>query len=295
VSRIGWPLPPVRLLPRPIAPIHHETLSSYLGRLAAANHLTAEALRAYLRDPATHRKPVMAWRLAAVTSRPVDALRQALPELRPAEPDDRSPFPRSAMADFHHQPRIACRLCAAASGATSAVAVWVAHHIHVCIRHRRWIGPTNRYPRDQLDLSGLPDVVAAARHHRNLVRRHGAHHTRHAFEQGHHIALRWAERRDFGRQHRSRRLVRLGWQPEDHYLWIPPWEPAVRAAVYPEAVTLTSLIASPYWSRVAALDRERFYDEVARRLHLPDYAPYTSYDPLDRWASNHRGRQLRFD
>jgi hypothetical protein len=32
------------------------------------------------------------------------------------------------------------------------------------------------------------------------------------------------------------------------------------------------------------VDREQFYAEVRRRLDLPDYEPYTAFDPLVRWV-----------
>lgn len=60
----------------------------------------------------------------------------------------------------------------------------------------------------------------------------------------------------------------------------------LRAALYPEAVTVTSLMVSPYWVGVAAAPhkRQRFYAEAARRLDLPDYHPDSAYDPLAQWV-----------
>jgi hypothetical protein len=76
-----------------------------------------------------------------------------------------------------------------------------------------------------------------------------------------------------------------------------PHHPAVRAAIHPDTVTLTGLLVSPHWLRVAAsldhADHQRFYDEAARRLNLPAYQPYTGWDPLARWIDRNASQQFR--
>jgi integrase len=108
-----------------------------------------------------------------------------------------------------------------------------------------------------------------------------------AYRTGLHVVLRWADRNDWG-SHRYRRIQLLGFVPATDWRF-PSWDPVLRAAVYTEAVAVTSLVLSPYWAGVAADPRERrrFYDEAARRLQLPDYHPDGAYDPLAQWASRH--------
>ncbi len=57
------------------------------------------------------------------------------------------------------------------------------------------------------------------------------------------------------------------------------------AAVYPEAVTVTSLVLPPTGS--ASLP-PAWLAPVPRRgcaaAHLPEYAPYSAHDPLLRWV-----------
>jgi len=147
-------------------------------------------------------------------------------------------------------------------------------------------------PADQFDLAPLPEVVAAAHRLRRLTRLLGERRTEEAFQVALHITQRWAERRDFG-HHRDQRLCMLGYDPDR--FWLAAWHPAILAATYPDTVTLTGLLASPYWLAVAAspahIDHQRFYAEVARRLDLPDYQPCTGWDPLARWIDRHAPQQ----
>ena len=43
-----WVVRPVRPLPRPVTPMHDETITSYLARLAHANRLDPDALRVHV-------------------------------------------------------------------------------------------------------------------------------------------------------------------------------------------------------------------------------------------------------
>jgi len=275
--------PPVRRLPITTPPFPSETVGSYVRRLAIANHLHPGDFEVYLRRRERRVNPA---RLAAVSGRPLSLLQRALPELRPA---------LSLPSGFdHHEPTLACRFCTAARGITGTVTCWAPPHRNVCMRHRRWIGHIDpafqgllggRDP--QPDLTVLPDVVAAERRLRRLARRRGQEQVILAYRTGLHVALRWADRNDWG-YHRYRRIQLLGFVPATDWRF-PSWDPVLRAAVYPEAVAVTSLVLSPYWAGVAADPRERrrFYAEAGRRLHLPDYHPDSVYDPLAQWASHH--------
>jgi hypothetical protein len=275
--------PPVRRLPITTPPFPSETVGSYVRRLAIANHLHPGEFELYLRRRERRVNPA---RLAAVSGRPLSLLQRALPELRPA---------LDLPAGFdHHEPTLACRYCTAARGISGAVTCWAPPHRNVCLRHRRWVGHIDPAfqglldGRDsQPDLTLLPDVVSAERRLRRLTRRHGQGPVIGAYRTGLHVVLRWADRNDWG-SHRHQRIQLLGFVPASDWRF-PSWDPVLRAAVYPEAVTVTSLVLSPYWAGVAANPRERrrFYAEAARRLHLPDYHPDSAYDPLAQWASRH--------
>jgi hypothetical protein len=275
--------PPVRRLPIITPPFPSETVGSYVRRLAIANHLHPGEFEQYLRRRERRVNPA---RLAGVSGRPLSLLQRALPELRPAP---------SLPAGFdHHEPTLACRYCTAARGITGTVTCWAPPHCNVCLRHRRWVGHIDpafqglldgRDP--QPDLTLLPDVVAAERRLHRLARRLGQEQVILAYRTGLHVALRWADRNDWG-YHRYRRIQLLGFVPATDWRF-PSWDPVLRAAVYPDAVAVTSLVLSPYWASVAADPRERrrFYAEAGRRLHLPDYHPDSVYDPLAQWASHH--------
>ena len=275
--------PPVRRLPITTPPFPSETVGSYVRRLAIANHLHPGEFELYLRHRERRVNPTG---LAGVSGRPLSLLQRALPELCPA---------LDLPAGFdHHEPTLACRYCTAARGITGTVTCWAPPHRNVCLRHRRWVGHIDpafqglldgRDP--QPDLTLLPDVVTAERRLRRLARRHGQEQVILAYRTGLHVALRWADRNDWG-SHRHRRLQLLGFVPASDWRF-PSWDPVLRAAVYPEAVAVTSLVLSPYWAGVAADPRERrrFYAEAARRLRLPAYHPDSAYDPLAQWASHY--------
>jgi hypothetical protein len=275
--------PPVRRLPITTPPFPCETVGSYVRRLAIVNHLHPGEFEDYLRRRERRVNPAL---LAAVSGRPLSILQRALLELRPAS---------SLPAGFdHHEPTLACRYCTAARGITGAVTCWAPPHRNVCLRHRRWVGHIDpayqglldgRDP--QPDLTLLPDVVAAERRLRRLARRHGQEQVILAYRTGLHIALRWVDRNDWG-YHRHRRIQLLGFVPATDWKF-PSWDPVLRAAVYPDAVAVTSLVLSPYWAGVAAdpRQRRRFYAEAGRRLRLPAYHPDSVYDPLAQWASHH--------
>src|SRR5439155_6282336 len=81
-----------RALPIGLPPVHHETLGSYLNRLADANHVTITAMshalgttRRYRRfddDPTNWTVRTLA-ALSALTGRSINSLTSALPALRP--------------------------------------------------------------------------------------------------------------------------------------------------------------------------------------------------------------------
>jgi hypothetical protein len=180
---VRWPLLP-RALPRTVTPIQHETYSSYLARLAAANTLDLSAVDALAGYDESD--PDCLTRLAALSAQPVSVLLRAMPELRHHQDintvglaDDGCPTPQTFVNDI----RPACRRCAAVAGAApGTVSVWVTHDRNVCLRHRLWIGVGVEHPDQQIELRGLPDIVHAQIRHRRLLRHRGRDETRAAFD-----------------------------------------------------------------------------------------------------------------
>ena len=158
-----------RRLPIPLPPAQHETLASWLHRLAAVHGLNPGDLRRHLRiGPAAGRADetaALACRLAAATGYPARRLAQALPELRVPVPDWRS---------LRHLVQRACPRSTARYEA-GPVRRLFAHHEYLCTRHGYWIGPPDPSRDDPLTplaarLRGLP----AAQHElRRTERRHG--------------------------------------------------------------------------------------------------------------------------
>ena len=161
------------------------------------------------------------------------------------------------------------------------------HHRYVCTRHRYWIGPPDIDQRATA-LRGLDDIVGAQRHHLRLLRRYGAAATYDAVLTGFLFSGHlWADRR----RHDGVGVQR-GWTRRADVLIPPGTETAtfsasrLFAAVYPEAVSLAGLIASPTWRHRAAGDadqQQQFITEVGRRLgRLHDHLD-GSDDPVAHW------------
>jgi TniQ len=166
---------PARPLPITVSPVSGETLPSYLGRVAAANHITAAALLALLPrwfrtkirdcdDRGQHFRllPAAAGalrQLAAVTGIPGTALTHALPAFTYLTGNPAEPVRATA----------ACHRCLAADGIRQPVPVLLAAHLRICTRHRLWL-PASGLP--QLDLSPCPDITAAQHQARRLLRRY---------------------------------------------------------------------------------------------------------------------------
>jgi hypothetical protein len=100
--------PFLRRLPVPVAPFPAETVSSYVTRLALANHLKPATLADYLRGPGTTRRRPDPGHLTAATGMSRLVLQQALPELDPHR-----------LSPQH----------------------WAMGYPDVCLRHRHWTGP----------------------------------------------------------------------------------------------------------------------------------------------------------
>ena len=176
-----------------------------------------------------------------------------------------SSHPAPDWSALRHQPQPGCPRCDARH-AGGPVTRLLPHHRYVCTRHRYWIGPPDVDQRATA-LRGLDDIVGAQRHHLRLLRRYGAAATYDAVLTGFLFSGHlWADRR----RHDGVGVQR-GWTRRADVLIPPGTETAtfsasrLFAAVYPEAVSLAGLIASPTWRHRAAGDadqQQQFITEV---------------------------------
>jgi hypothetical protein len=168
--RITCPVVPDGQLPMPARPLAGEMLASYLGRLAAANHLHLLTLLAIMprwltgkitshraRLPGSELIPAAAeslHQLAALTGAPATAIACALPVFGGGPKG-----PARAIT--------ACRRCAAARGITQPVPVHQPACEMACTRHGIWLP---RAGQPQLDVTACPEIIIAEHHARRLLR-----------------------------------------------------------------------------------------------------------------------------
>jgi len=266
-------------LPIPLAAARHETLASYLTRLASVHAMPTRELWEPISSPrsGTSRRDVHPERLAVLTGRSPDQLAWALPELLDPPPE---------WAVWRHQSQPGCARCDARHQG-GPVTRLLRHHRYVCTRHRYWIGPPDAgQPATALDCE-LDDIVRAQWRHLRLLRRYGTALTYDAVLTGFltcgHL---WADP-----THTWNQPVQQ-WTRRAHTL-IPIGAEATQfsasklfAAVYPEAVTLAAIIAAPAWRAQAAGNaeqRQRFAREVGTTLGRPDYQPPEHGDVIAHW------------
>jgi hypothetical protein len=135
---------------RPIPPFRGETTNSYLYRLAVANHVHPDDLRAHL--PGTRRPAsITVENLAAAAGRSAHGLTYALPELGPTpRPTPIPPMPVRVR-------RTICWRCAARRDAFTFAVTWKPAEVTLCPNHRIWLGLPGRSHRGrQYDVRDLP-------------------------------------------------------------------------------------------------------------------------------------------
>jgi hypothetical protein len=273
------PPPPV---PRIVVPLQDETRFSYLARVAAANHVPDRAVwgRLAVRPPGTDEDPMVAARwVAALCGIDQQRLVSAVSELRVGSVGPDGPLPVTGRPLPHHARQAPpCRFCAARRGATPdrdvdpdwalEPEVWLSAEDNVCRRHRVWIGPgATSYDR-QLDLTQLPEVVQAQTRHQRLVRRRGRQEVFLAYTDAARIWWNLAWLHDYAteRDQRIHRHLGADVDPED----LDFDHPLRHAAIYPETVALTALLANPACRKQALSGRpearQAFHDEFTRRV-----------------------------
>lgn len=275
----GSRLAPPAELPWPVPPFHGETTNSYLYRLAVANHIHPDDLRAHLAG-IRQRAPITVEHLAAVTGRSRRSLSHALPELRPdAAPGPDPPVPV-------HVRRTICWRCAARRGAFIFAVTWQPAEVTLCPRHLIWLGPPVRAHRGgQYDVRDLPDILHAQRRHYRLARRHGRQETADAFAEAAHITALWA--RHGLHDDRRKPLIHafLGHNPLTGRL--PAGDPITPVVTYPETVDLVRVLASPRWrhptGRATKHGLRQFRRDINDHVGIHYRPQDSSTDPLLRW------------
>jgi hypothetical protein len=243
---------------------------SYLTRLAVLHGLPEGELWAHVATTRAADWPgrkrgriVLADRLAVVTGRPVEHLALALPELRDPSPD---------WTAWRHQSQPGCPRCDARHDGGPVLRL-LPHHHYVCTRHRYWIGPPDagQLPTPLHDQVG-DQIVAGQHRHNRLLARYGAAAVFDAVLTGFlisgHLWNHWPKRDQttaavHAWKQRAQSLIPSGTETTTYSTSL------LFAAVYPEAVSLAELIASPAWRQLAHGDtagQRVFLTEACRRL-----------------------------
>ncbi|MEU8250640.1 TniQ family protein [Nonomuraea sp. NPDC048916] len=233
------------VLPRPVAPITGEALTSYLTRLAHANHLTLTEVLAVLpswfstkinnRDdraqhhmliPATAKALHALAHLATTTSA---SLARALPAFGAV--DTHSPVRATT----------ACHRCTARRGVHQPVPVHLPAHQKICTRHGIWLSDADQ---PHLDLAACPEIITAQRRANRLLR----HCTPQQLMSAHLVVAKmippWPSSPAGVPFHWRHRLLIL--QTANHRLGIATDHDAyIDAAKYPDAIALAATMLTP--------------------------------------------------
>ncbi|WP_130510007.1 TniQ family protein [Krasilnikovia cinnamomea] len=273
-------IPDLRSLPSRPRPIDHETLTSYLQRLAAANHLAPATLVHHLHGRWAPTASVNVERLAAAVEMPERFLRYALPELRNAYEHAVMNKAGRNVDLIQTNIRPACRLCMAARGILQRVHRWTAPEHNVCLRHGLWIGTPQHDLEDvhQPEISLEPEIAAAQKRHLNLHRRYRRPAVTSAYTEASAVCALWATRNAYP-DRRTRRAQQLNRDTTGGVN-----RAVAAAAIYPDVVALTSLLASSHWRALAGQPASLalFCAEVSRRIGH-HYEPGGSQEPMARW------------
>ncbi|MGO4649702.1 hypothetical protein AB4305_32945 [Nocardia sp. 2YAB30] len=233
-------------LPRRVAPLPGELVSSYIRRLAEANLLNAADLHITIagsrRVKAEPRIEVLE-RLSGYSEK---SLRHALPELS----QDREQWPL-----LRQNP--GCTLCGAVRGAARPFRLWRRGPEDVlCRQHSRWItgGEYGWAEDEQLSVAEQPEILKAHRLHLRLIRRHGRHNTTVGFNQATWILDQWRTTNAYdyygtkGFDQRVSTFLGPDWQQ------LIVGSTVTVAARYPQQVALARLLVTPFWKELALKD-----------------------------------------
>ncbi|WP_030019298.1 Helicase associated domain protein [Streptomyces monomycini] len=254
------PLRPAAARPGPVrlAPLQGETNLSYLDRLADRYRLGVRDLipallqvggglfKGFRTDGEVYLNAEARTRISVFCRVPEDVLGRALPAWaarEPLPPDGAGAAGRFRFGAVVPAAGEGCRLCTAArTGRTKPARVYLQPHTRICPRHRRfmlgtfWIdgAPAGT---EQVDLTGLPEMLTAHRRHLELLRR--APDAVRAFEVAHAVVVSWWAQQWPEEEQWPCRAERTAPQGTDPG-W---WRLLVRDAVtYPETVALASVL-----------------------------------------------------
>jgi hypothetical protein len=272
-----------------VAPLPRETTASFVARLAARNHVSEAVLfdhvgiprpevtdtrskganvfyeveELYFNAPA---RSAIAW----VAGVPEEHLRRALPQWEPGLASRGATGRPRARYRLSGLPSVGgCPGCVARrTGRVGLVRQYVGVHQLVCVEHRLWLLHRHTlegedFPVLRVDLSRVPEVLAARRGHARLLRGDDGHGV-HAFRRAVSVTQGW--RRDRVGEERiwPARAERIG-RGKDAELW---YVLAREALVYPEAVLLAGVLNEVRWGWRRGVFHAP-YAEIARRLRRP--------------------------
>lgn len=178
-------------LPRTLRPITNEVLTQYLSRLAKANGLSLDRVKALLLQRGTTIRDGLI-KAAGLTERTIVF---ALPELR--APQDLITYPALAGRTTAHTIGPGCPLCASRHGTPLPYPqVWSRHDAVVCPEHDIWLNGTAfradlRRPTIKLVGAAKADVALSHRRHEWLITHRGREATRQAIVDACEIVEAW--------------------------------------------------------------------------------------------------------
>jgi hypothetical protein len=300
------PQPPRTAAARPgpvrLAPLQGETNLSYLDRLANRYRLGVRDLipallqvggglfKGYRTDGEVYLNAEARARVSAFSRVPEKILQRALPAWtaqEPLAPDGTGTAGRFRFGRVVPAAGEGCRLCTAArTGRTKPARLYLQPHTRICPRHRRWMLGTHWIDgapagTEQIDLAGLPELLAAHRQHRDLLRHRPD--AAKAFEVAHAVvvswwAQQWPEEEQWPR--RALQLAAPGADPD----W---WRLLARDAVtYPETVALTSVLTGERTRQRLLADTGQHLPHTLARPWLPERIASTSAGPLLLWVQH---------
>ena len=262
-----------RPLPMPVRPYEDETTRSYIRRINTANALHHGDLMKALRRA---RRP---WidSLSVWMETPPDTLMLAMPQLgkHRSEPAFRQKLVGRPIRTTHSP---ACHRCTLTRGAGPYIEIYTTHERVICPAHGLWIGEGIAGFTDQFTVRACPEITTAWHHHKNLITRHGHSQVRRAF----HIAsvINWSWYDQF--QHFTAAMDIYDTLAGDHPRQANS-KALVAAALYPSIVTLTAVIASPYWLANARSSRPDVFLERVSHEITDGWQPQGAFDPLRHW------------
>jgi len=227
-------------LPRRVAPITGEALTSYLTRLASTNHLTISAVLAVLPPWFTTKinnrdDRVQHHMLVPATAEALHALAR-LGSTTPAGLARALPAFGTTKTHGPVRATTACHRCAARHGIHQPVPVHLPVHDKVCTRHGIWLGDVGQ---PHLDLAACPEIITAQRRAHRLLRRYTPQQLALAHQAATRAIPAWPTSPSAIPLHWRYRLLTL--QTTNRRRGIPTdHDSYTHAAIYPDAIALAA-------------------------------------------------------